>query len=171
MKRVLPLLCLAACGPDPFVAVEEAWLGDWKVTSAWEGEGCDEPTTAAVDPYTDMTLTFIAPDGLFLQALGCRGQVCDELPWMTMPLDEATETELSGVYLSALFLVNGDNEGQCDASWARLQGDIGADGVMRMVLRRGVEEAPVSNYDACDAFAESLIDGQCSDTLVFDMER
>lgn len=173
MIRSLPVafLLLAACAPDPFRAVEDAWLGDWTVTGHRADEGC-EATTSATSAWGRMEFEFVYPDGLYLQARGCDGGDCDELPWLIIPLEEASETELTGLAISSIFTGGGPagGLGTCTAAWAEVHA-VQKGGRATLELVRYVEDVPAVDYDDCATYATSAAGETCGDALAYDLTR
>jgi hypothetical protein len=167
---VAACLALGACGEDDFVAVEEAWLGEWSVVSATTAEGCDGAEVASPDDYTRMQLDFVAAEALFLSAVGCTGGSCDAGPWLYIGLTDATEEALSGIAKQGVFFEEEEGIGVCSVSWGVLEATR-AGQQAELVLRRYTGEFSSSGYTDCQAVVDDTIEGECGDRLVYELRR
>jgi len=165
--RRLPILAvalsLAACAEeDPFVEVEEAWSGRWQVDREQSGEGCEALTT--IEPrWPSHELALPNIDGTHLEAIGCDGR-CDQLPWLLMPLEEASVDHLFGTSSTWTFFAGETGGGVCDVQTGRLEAEL-VDGRMTLDLLTYTGDFPAGSYDECETIAYETAQELCTDSV------
>jgi len=162
-------LLLSACSPDPFLEVEAAWTGTWKVLSQQEDDSCD-PLTSIDPDYARLELELPSVDGVYLEATGCTSEGCDELPWLLMPLDEATHELLTGQSSIHSFFVDQEVGGRCEVQSGSLEATI-VDEVMTLDLRTFAGGFDAGGYEECESIAEQVVGELCTNAVRYKAVR
>ena len=157
-----------ACAPDPFDEIEEAWAGRWTVLEQAEGEGC-EASTPVERTWPQLELELPQVDGTSLSALGCRPSSCDDLPWLLIPLEEASTEALFGRSVSWTFFAD-EGTGSCEVQTGVVDATL-ADATMTLELRTFTGSFEAFGYEECESIAEDVVDDLCTQTTRYTAAR
>lgn len=161
---ILSVLLLSGCTePDP---LDVAWNQVFEVT--WYGrveDSCAIPAKPSDSPErfvgVGLGSTF---DGVFnATSYWCESTVsCSSLPFSNAVLDTVTEQELLGFFVETSF----DSRRECIATWAGIDAQRTADELILVTRFHNTTSMTLETSEGCEDFAVSLIDKECSETIL-----